>query len=245
LNQDTEATEIVKVHLNTIRAISQEKYLMKVYLLGTERNAEGFRCYQGLLEADAENRERMEKYESNYQLFKGGQIGNAWQPVHVIVDRSGVDKWTPLSPPGDFPHFEGAIIDPVFSRRALDALADLLQGNGEILPLSCDEGEYYLFNTTRMVDAIDVEHTEFKPYSEVYPDMALLVNDPDSPTITRFAFHPEQVKDLTIFKISSQYQYNGTLVTDKFMQRVQEAALKGFEFELLWSSVASVSRQLY
>jgi hypothetical protein len=218
---------------------------MNVYLLKKEQDAEGSRSYQGLLEADAENRERMKGYRAKYSLFQGGKIGNAWQPVYVTPNDIGVDEWTPLPPVGDFPCFTGASIDPVFSRRALDALADLLQENGEILPLSCDEGEYYLFNTTRIVDAIDVEHTEFKPYSEVYPDMALLVDDPDSPTITRFAFHPERVKDLTIFKISSQYQYNGTLVTDKFMQRVQGSGLKGFEFELLWSSANPVSRQLY
>jgi hypothetical protein len=218
---------------------------MNVYLLGTERNAEEFRCYQGLLEADAENRKKMKEYRANYSLFDGGEIGDAWHPIHVIVDRSEVDEWTPLPPAGDFPHFEGAIIDPVFSRRALDALGDLLQENGEILPLSCDEGEYYLFNTTRIVDAIDTEHTEFKPYSEVDPDMALLVDDPDFLTITRFAFHLEQVKDLTIFKISHKYNKATPMVTDKFVQRVQKAGLKGFEFELLWSSDIPVSRRLY
>jgi hypothetical protein len=218
---------------------------MNVYLLKKERDARGSRCYQGVLEADKENRERMEKYESNYDLFQGGKIGDAWQPVHVIIDRSRVDEWTPLPPSGDFPRFEGAGIEPVFSRRALDALGDLLQENGEILPLSCDEGEYYLFNTTRIVDAIDVEHTEFKPYSEVDPDMALLDDDPDSPTITHFAFHPEIVKSLTIFKISNKYNKATPMVTDKFVQRVQEAGLEGFEFELIWSSTAPVSRQLY
>lgn len=215
---------------------------MNIYLLETEQDEKGSSCYRGLLEADAENRQKMKEYRVNYDLFRGGKIGDTWQPIHVVIDRIGVTEWTPLLPIGDFPAFSGASIDPVFSRRALDELTDLLQGNGEILPLSCDEGEYYLFNVTHIADALDIENTEFKPYSEVDPDMALLVDDPDSPTITRFAFYPQKVKDLTIFKIPSRHQYNGTLVTDKFVQRVQEAGLKGFEFELLWSSAVSVGK---
>jgi hypothetical protein len=216
---------------------------MNIYLLKTQRDDKGSWCYQGLLEADAENRKRMKEYESNYDLFQGGEIRGAWQPIHVVIDRSGIDKWTPLPPAGDFPMFTGPYIEPVFSRRALDTLIDLLQGNGEILPLGCDEGEYYLFNTTRIVDAIDVEHTEFKFESEIDPDFAAFGEDePDYKIITRCAFYPEQVKDLTIFKIPRNYHKNTPMVTDKFVQRVKESGLKGFEFEWLWSSNVSVNQ---
>ncbi len=216
---------------------------MNIYLMKAQRDDKGSRCYQGLLEADAENRKRMKEYRANYDLFRGGKIGDAWQPIHVLIDRNGVTEWTPLPPAGDFPRFEGASIDPVFSRRALDVLADFLQGNGEILPLSCVEGEYYLFNITHIVDAIDVEHTEFKFESEINPDFGALDNDgPDFQVITRCAFYAKQVKDLTVFKIPRKYHENMPIVTDKFVKRVQEAGLKGFEFEWLWSSNASVSK---
>jgi hypothetical protein len=216
---------------------------MNIYLLKKERDAKGSRCYQGVLEADKENRERMEEYESNYNLFQGGKIGDAWHPVHVIVDRSRVDEWNPLPPAGDFPRFEGAGIEPVFSRQALDTLSDLLQGNGEILPLSCDEGEYYLFNITRIIDVIDRDHSEFKFESELDPDFGALDEDgPDFQVITRCEFYPDQVKDLTIFKIPREYHKNTPMVTDNFVRRVREAGLKGFEFELLWSSAVSVNK---
>src|SRR5260370_19682769 len=44
---------------------------------------------------------------------------------------------------------------PAFSRRAVDVLRDLLEPNGELLPLVSSVGEYYAFNTTKVADILD------------------------------------------------------------------------------------------
>jgi hypothetical protein len=186
-----------------------------------------------MLEANQEDREKMKEFESIFGLFCGQNIQHLWQPIKVIFENE-IHHERDLSL-SDFPKYIGPYIEPVFSRLAVDALSNLLEGNGELLLLNCAEGEYYLFNTTRIVDALDEEKTEFKPYSEVDPDMAYQDDDPHTPVITRPAFYPEVVVDLTIFKISLRYPFGGTLVTDKFVQWVQETELTGFAFELLWS----------
>ena len=62
-------------------------------------------------------------------------------------------------PKGDFPSFVGSVL--VMSRRAVEALHDLLTQNGRLLPVVCDKDEYFVFNVTRLVDALD------KPNSQV------------------------------------------------------------------------------
>jgi hypothetical protein len=208
---------------------------MNIYRLTTERDREGHWRYRWLLEADEDNRSKIDEYRSRYNLFRGQSVSEFWQPIEVVPEDRETYQWQSTPPLGDFPCLTSAGIEPVFSRLAVDALSNLLEGNGELLPLNCAEGEYYLFNTTRIVDALDEEKTEFKPYSEVDPDMAYQDDDPHAPVITRPAFYPEVVADLTIFKIPLRYPFGGTLVTDKFVQRVQETELTGFAFELLWS----------
>jgi hypothetical protein len=44
------------------------------------------------------------------------------------------------------------------------------------------------------------------------------------------------VANLNIFKLPKRNRHNVPLVTDRFVQQVQEANLKGFAFKLLWSS---------
>jgi hypothetical protein len=206
---------------------------MNVFRMSTEKDNQGYRCYRALLAINEENRTKMDEYETKDNLFHGASVINVWKPIQVQSEEN-LTYWEPPLPFGDLSMVHG-VFEPVFSLRAVNALNNLLEGNGELLPLNCAEGEYYVFNTTQIVDALDEERTEFKPYSEVDPDMAYQDDDPHTPVITRPAFYPEVVADLTIFKIPLRYPFGGTLVTDKFVQRVQETELTGFAFELLWS----------
>ena len=45
-------------------------------------------------------------------------------------------------PKGDYPHLLLSL--PVFSLRAVEALRDLLEGNGEILPTTCEGDQLFL-----------------------------------------------------------------------------------------------------
>ncbi len=210
---------------------------MKVYTFSDEKKydprfpAEDQECYQELEVVGTKNYDRLEEYRTQYDCFQGKAIGDIWQPVEVR-DYESTDDF----PIGDFPYLHGFGIVPVFSDRAVEVLSDLLQGNGEILPLTCSIGTYYAFNVTKVVDVLDEAHSEFKPLQELDPDIFWKAS-PDQMGVTRFEFFSEKVADLSIFRIpfGSNYAENYPLVTDRFVQRVEAAGLKGFEFQLLWS----------
>ena len=127
-----------------------------------------------------------------------------------------------LSAKGDTPGLSSHI--PVFSSRAVTALSDLLQGNGELLPIVCDDEYYSIFNVTRVVDALDEENSELTLFS-----------DGRIMDIDRHAFFPEKLKGIHVFKIP-QIVLMDVFVTDAFVDRVKAADLKGFEFRPVWSS---------
>src|SRR5258707_1021726 len=69
--------------------------------------------------------------------------------------------WTPQPVIGrvrsfnDYPCVD--LIIPAFSRRAVDALRDFIEPNGELLPLVSPVGEYFAYNTTTVADILDHE----------------------------------------------------------------------------------------
>jgi hypothetical protein len=206
---------------------------MNVYELDRQKDHEGFNSYQKLIVADLGVTNRLEENESRYGWFDNRQpIGDDWFSVQVVES-----KYTYSHIPGDYPlvaALPNDVITPVFSQHAVDSLSELLEGNGELLPLVCDFGQYYAFNITREVEALDENRSEYKLCSEVYPDES--PPSPDFLLVTRFAFYTDRVADLTIFKLPKRNRKNMPLVTDRFVQRVQEFNLKGFAFKPLWSS---------
>jgi hypothetical protein len=206
---------------------------MNVYELTREKDDEGYDCYQQLVLTDLETHKKLKENEAHLGWFDNRQlIGDAWFPVNIVANKDGYSQV-----PGDYPLVHGCssfFVTPIFSQRAVDTLADLLEGNGELLPLICEFGQYYVFNITREVDALDEARSELKLNSELYPYET--PTEPDFYLVTRFAFHPDRVADLSIFKLPKRNRKNRPLVTERFVQRVQDSDLKGMAFNLLWSS---------
>jgi hypothetical protein len=125
-------------------------------------------------------------------------------------------------PKGDVPGLSSHI--PVFSPKAVDALTDFLKTNGELLPIICDEERYFVYNVTRMIDALDEENCELK-----------LFDDGDIMDILRFSFFPDRIGRTAVFKVP-QCILTDVFVTEPFVERVQAVKLKGFKFRLVWSS---------
>lgn len=123
--------------------------------------------------------------------------------------------------PSDFPSSGGII--PVFSQRAVEALADLLLAHGEILPLTCVEGAYFAYNVTRLIDALDLQRSDYHQFSSG------VIFD-----ISRHEFRPDRLRDAVIFKLP-QMPGPGEFVTDVFVRRVEQARLQGFSLKEVWS----------
>ncbi len=123
---------------------------------------------------------------------------------------------------GDTPSFDPTI--PVFNRKAVNALADLLEPNGQLLPITCQGEEYFLFNVTRLVDALDEDNCNL----ERFDDGRIMVID-------HYSFFKEKLIGETVFKLR-QRPLGRVYVTDPFVQRVLESGLRGFRLPLVWSS---------
>ena len=150
--------------------------------------------------------------------FDERRLIQSWTPPSVKVLRD--DKFNRNLPPGDFPHLAVAV--PLFSLRAVNVLRGMLEENGQILPLSCTEGEYYAFNVTTFIDALDESGSEVKRFK-----------DGGVMRILKYAFFGDRLAGATIFKIP-QFPRSEVYVTDEFRNLVIDNGLLGFKFINLW-----------
>lgn len=145
--------------------------------------------------------------------FAGSPI-EGWEPLSVTVDEE--------IRVGDMQSLDGGL--PVMNQKAIDVLADLLEGRVQILPLDYKSGEYYILNILNVVDAINYEKSEVVRFS--------------SGRIMRFEkydFVAEKVLHEPIFKIPDERR-RAPFVTDEFRDRVLAHNLVGFEFTEVWDS---------
>ena len=117
---------------------------------------------------------------------------------------------------------------PVFSLRTLEAMLDLLRPNGEVLPLHYQGAEYFAYNVTSVLPALDEESSILRRF----PGGNVVMS------ISKYAFKPDILRDTAVFKIP-QLPKAFVFVTDIFVVRVQSAGLTGFSFPLLWNSGSS------
>lgn len=200
--------------------VKQEVPRMNIYKLKSD-----FERYQGLRKLKEEDRKKLLDYRLDHRWFRGAAIGDQWWPIAMGLNEGDEDL-----PSGDFPWCSF----PAFSKRAVEALRNLLEPNGEILPLICEFGDYYAFNTTSVVDALDEERSELKRFKSSGRISEIL----------RYEFYPEKLQGLSIFKLR-QFPA-GDYVTDTFVQRVQEAGLVGFDFSTarqVWSGSVPMGQE--
>lgn len=177
----------------------------EVHILGA---AEGFQT----LGAARSDFERLRRWD-------GTSRAETWTPLPVTLHASESDR--PLRP-SDFPSLGGP--PPVFSRTGVDALADILEPRGELLPLVCDTGEFFAYNCTTIVDALDEEASEI----DRFRSSGRISN------IRRHAFHPQRLEGAMIFKAATIPTLH-TYVTDSFLQRTDDAHLSGFARQPVWT----------
>jgi hypothetical protein len=125
-------------------------------------------------------------------------------------------------PIADYPIQWSFPLVQMFSARAVDVLREMLEPNGEFLPLICDDGEFYLYNLLTQFDALDAEHAEV----EYFRSSGRLSD------IFRYALHADRLRGATVFRLSGT---SIDFVTQPFVDRVCEAGLTGFEFVFVWS----------
>jgi hypothetical protein len=149
--------------------------------------------------------------------FDGTSRAATWSPLPVQRYSDRRNK-----KPADFPWLGGHVL--IMRRRAVDALADMLEAGGEILPLATNDGvDLYLLNVTRVIDALDEERSTLLRL----PDSGKVI------LITAPAFHEPLVRGVDFFKLPRHA--NRIFVGERFVERVHAAGLVGVEFRLAWS----------
>jgi len=135
--------------------------------------------------------------------------------------------WKPIVVEGrarsfnDFPCL-GMMI-PAFSRRAVDALRDYLEPNGELLPVIHPAGEYYAYNCFTIAEVLDHTSTEAL-WSPIDVRIAAIVH--------YYSLYPDRLQGLTIFRMRELA--NHVYVTTPFVERARAHGLNGFHFVKVW-----------
>lgn len=169
---------------------------------------EGFELCQPVNHAD---------FENALVSVSGSPSLSDWQPMPVEIIREDEGRKLKKS---DSPWFGSYAL--VFRRKAVEALGPLLLDNGELLPLDCPEAELWMFNATRVLDALDEKKSEIIRFSTGRV-MA----------IERYAFRPEVIEGADVFKIP-QFRASPTFVSQRFRDAWKAAKLRGLDFKPIW-----------
>lgn len=143
-----------------------------------------------------------------------------WQPQSLAKRWTPMPVTGPVNPFNDYPCLE--VAKPVFSRRAVDVLGEMLTKNGELLPLKTAVGEYFLYIVLTKLNALDLPRSKLVRTS---PRKTAL-------DIDYFAFKQSALRGTAIFRVREHP--NKYLVTDAFKSRVEQAGLNGFHFIKVW-----------
>ncbi len=160
----------------------------------------------------------------NYDTFQsqidGARRSDTWSPVPMHLIREDDEGKSRLA--SDSPWLGAFAL--IFRRSAIEKLGVLLREYGELLPLSCPGTEVMVFNP-RVIDAFDEEASTVERFKSSGRIMR----------ITRYAFRPDVVAGVDIFKIPNQ-RVSSTYVSDRFVQLWNSSGLVGLRFEKIWSS---------
>jgi len=163
---------------------------------------------------------RLKNYEADREKivdeFTGEPMLESWTPV--LVETEGRGKAS------DQPHLLVGV--PVFNKKAVEALNDLISQHVEYLPLIHDKYELYAINVLNQIDAIDYSTSKYKTF--------------DDGTFYRFieyGFKQDIIMGEHIFKIPEES--TRIYVSDEFRNRVIEKKLKGFVFIEVWDSTVT------
>jgi len=156
------------------------------------------------------------------------RLGPVWKPESVVGRVRAFN---------DYPCID--LIVPAFSRRAIDALRDFLEPNGELLPLESSVGEYYAYNVTTVADILDQDRSAIHWLAGATDHSVINIFEVD-----RYECIVEKMAGLSIFHLVEMPAL--TYVSQVFVDRVKEHALQGFNFVKLWPLPSGVSwKELY
>ncbi|WP_394828803.1 imm11 family protein [Pendulispora albinea] len=161
--------------------------------------------------------------ESDFDLlrFNGRPRAEDWRPVNMT--RLKVWDDGRRLKPSDFPSCSGGDM-MILSQNAKEVLGSYLAQYGELLPLACNDGEFWTLNVTTFVDALDEEATQAVRASD--SGRILLIR--------KHAFNSAALRDAGLFKLP-QTPRGLIYATESFAQELRRHSLLGLELEPIWA----------
>jgi hypothetical protein len=155
-----------------------------------------------------------------FDCLNGKPVGNKWRPIRVKrVRATRREGCKPSDAP--FVFIPGVM---VFRRSAVDALRDILDTYGELLPLEDEEGvELFAYNP-RAIEALD--QAQCRGWRD---DKGALE------VVDYHVFNPSVVEGIDIFRQVVK-RVGDIYLGERFVQRWKQAKLKGLDFILAWDS---------
>ena len=170
--------------------------------------AEGFECINTIDDQD---------YEVFLQ-FDGKPRKSEWKPVAVCRVRA--DQYQACNA-SDFPWLGSHAV--VMRRAAVDALRDILDSSGEVLPLSTDDDVELFVLNARVIDALDEANSSLMKFPGTNRIMR----------IKKVAFVASAIEGADLFRLP--HRASSTYVSERFVERVKAAGLHGLVFNKVWS----------
>lgn len=159
--------------------------------------------------------------DEDYEVLReldGSPRAGRWTPMAARRVRADGQKGFS---PSDFPWLAGHAL--VMRRSAVDALRDLLEANGELLPLSTEDGVELFVLNAQVIDALD----EANSVLWRFPGTNRIMD------IKKPAFLGSKLEGVDLFRVP--HRAMPTYVSERFVERVQAAGLRGLVFEKVWS----------
>lgn len=142
-----------------------------------------------------------------------------WKPIPVQLVRNDEGRKLVKS---DSPWLGSHAL--IFRAEVVDSIGSVLSECGELLPLTCLETDLWIYNPTRVVEALDEAASS-----------VLRFNDGRIMLIQQHVFREDVIRDVEIFKIPN-LRVSPTFVSQRFVDRWNESGLKGLEFKRVWTS---------
>lgn len=160
-----------------------------------------------------------EDYET-FARFDGKPRMATWKPIKV--KRVRPDKRSGFKR-SDFPWLGRHAL--VMRRTAVDALRDILNTSGELLPLSTKDGTELFVLNAQTINALDLASSSLT----LYPGTQRIM------LFNRVAFFPSKIEGIDLFRLPDRG--SPTYVSAHFVEAVNAAGLLGLDFKRVWASV--------
>jgi hypothetical protein len=156
-------------------------------------------------------------YET-FASFDGSPRKNGWNPIRV--KRVPADERHDAKA-SDFPWLGSDAL--VMRQSAVERMGDIVNANGEVLPLSTDDGTVLFVLNARVIDALDEGSSSVMKFPGTNRIMR----------IKKVAFIASAIEGVDLFRLP--HRASSTYVSERFVERVKAAGLHGLRFNEVWA----------